>query len=77
MPAKTGRCWFESNRGGYEMNKDFDNPFVTMTNMQIVNGCQTSATLAKVAKEVGRLLRELGELHAGSWVNLDQPDAPR
>jgi len=59
------------------MNKDFDNPFVTMTNMQIVNGCQTSATLAKVAKEVGRLLRELGELHAGSWVNLDQPDAPR
>ena len=48
--------WFLNNGvtivcDSYEVNKDFDNPFVTVTNMQIVNGCQTSATLAKAAKE--------------------------
>lgn len=34
----------------FEVNKDPDNSFVKITNLQIVNGCQTSATLAKVAK---------------------------
>jgi len=50
------RFWFLNNGvtvvcDSYEVNKDFDNPFVTVTNMQIVNGCQTSVTLAKAAQE--------------------------
>jgi len=39
----------------YEVHKDVDKSFVDVTNLQIVNGCQTSVTLAQAAK-AGTLL---------------------
>jgi hypothetical protein len=44
--------WFLNNGitivcDDFDINKDFDNPFIDMENLRIVNGCQTSTTLAR------------------------------
>lgn len=44
--------WFLNNGitivcDDFEVHKDFDNPFVDLKGIRIVNGCQTSTTLAK------------------------------
>ncbi len=44
--------WFLNNGitivcDDFDIVKDFDNPFIDIENLQIVNGCQTSTTLAK------------------------------
>lgn len=43
--------WFLNNGitivcDDYDVNKDYDDPFVKVTNLQIVNGCQTSTALS-------------------------------
>lgn len=38
----------------FEPNKDLDNPFIRIENLQIVNGCQTATTIAK-AQEANHL----------------------
>jgi hypothetical protein len=43
--------WFLNNGisivcDNFDVHKDYDNPFINLENMQIVNGCQTSTTLA-------------------------------
>jgi len=44
--------WFLNNGitivcDGFEVHKDYDNPFIEVSGIRIVNGCQTSTTLAK------------------------------
>jgi len=44
--------WFLNNGitivcDDFDINKDFDNPFINIENLRIVNGCQTSTALAR------------------------------
>lgn len=48
--------WFLNNGitivcDSFDINKDYDNPFISIENLQIVNGCQTSAAIAKAEKD--------------------------
>jgi hypothetical protein len=43
--------WFLNNGitivcDDFDINKDYDNPFISIDNLRIVNGCQTSTTIA-------------------------------
>lgn len=51
--------WFLNNGitivcDDFDVNKDFDNPFINVKNLRIVNGCQTATTIARIAAQ-GRL----------------------
>lgn len=48
--------WFLNNGltivcDNFEVHKDFDNPFIELDNIRIVNGCQTSTTITKTQQE--------------------------
>jgi hypothetical protein len=48
--------WFLNNGitivcDDFDVNKDFDNPFVDMKSLRIVNGCQTASALAKTFED--------------------------
>lgn len=48
--------WFLNNGitivcDDFDINKDFDNPFVNIQNLRIVNGCQTATTIARIAAQ--------------------------
>jgi len=51
-PSSSPLFWFLNNGitivcDSYGVHKDYDKPFVELTNFHIVNGCQTSTTIAK------------------------------
>lgn len=55
-PTDAPLFWFLNNGvtivcDGYEVHKDFDDPFVEIEGIRIVNGCQTSTTLAKAQND--------------------------
>ncbi len=48
--------WFLNNGitiacDDYDVHKDFDNPFIEIKNLKIVNGCQTASTLANAQED--------------------------
>lgn len=54
-PDESFFFWFFNNGitiicDRFDLNRDQDSPFIRMTNIQIVNGCQTSVTLSKSAE---------------------------
>lgn len=54
--------WFLNNGitiicDDYTVHKDFDNPFVDIKNLRIVNGCQTASTLANMFHDTQKALQ--------------------
>ena len=55
-PQESSLFWFLNNGitivcEDFDVHKDFDNPFVAITDLHIVNGCQTSTALAKAQED--------------------------